>query len=248
MSHSPDSCLLAPVGFAHVPGMRWPRGASFAIGILAGALVCAPARAAEAETPSSWRAGAAALFDNTGGGLALDGRYRFGSGAQLGLMGSGRALSKAYFGGQKVEGAAAGQADALLLVPLRRAALELDLRLTSGLRYAADLGDDSLAPDDAWRSVTELGCIAHVRLGARQLLRAGVILGFELELQPTQELADQTQLLSLGWGHAITPSTLLYGQVDAGGAYGFDGDNGKALIRGAFGLRLSFGGDAREGF
>lgn len=181
--------------------------------------------------------------------MALDGRYRFGSGVQLGLVGSGRVLSKAYFGGQKVEGAAAGQADALLLVPLRIAApLELDLRLTSGLRYAADLGDDSGAHDDAWRSVTELGCIAHVRLGARQLLRAGVILGFELELQPTQELADQTQLLTLGLGHAITPSTLLYAQVDAGGAYGFDGDNGKALIRGAFGLRFSFGGDAREGF
>lgn len=41
---------------------------------------------------------------------------------------------------------------------------------------------------------------------------------------------------------------LLYGQIDGGGSYGFNGDNGKALLRGALGLRFSLGGDAREGF
>ena len=208
-------------------------------------LASSPAHAREAGP----RLGVAGLVETVGGGLSLDGRYRFGSGLQLGLVGASRGLSKVYFGGRKIEGAVAGDAQALLLVPLRFSGpLELDLRLTSGVRYARDLGEQSSTHEHALRSVTELACLAHVRLGERQLLRAGAILGVELETEPTQELADQTQLLTLGFGHALAPSALLYAQVDAGGSYGFDGDNGKALLRGALGLRFTFGGDAREGF
>jgi hypothetical protein len=96
--------------------------------------------------------------------------------------------------------------------------------------------------------VTELGCLAHVRLDERHLLRAGALIVLELQTQPSVALADQMQLLTLGLGRALRRDLLLYATVEAGGTYGFDGDNGKTVLRFALGLRLPFGADVLTAF
>ncbi|MGC4088028.1 MAG: hypothetical protein QM756_09045 [Polyangiaceae bacterium] len=194
-------------------------------------------------------AGVATLGSDVGAGLALDARLRFGGGYQLGVGVSGQALSVAYFGGQKARGVAAGEAELIALLPwLRAGAVELDLRLGSGLRVLRDGGELDTPARRALRSVSQLGCFAHVRIDQRHLLRAGALLVVELETEPTVALADQMQLLSLGFGRALGRDLLLYANVEAGGSYGFDGDNGKAVLRGSLGLRLPLGGDVLGAF
>jgi hypothetical protein len=211
-------------------------------------LAARPAVAAEAQ-PIAAMGGVSAVGSGAGAGLLLDGRLRLHGGAQLGLSLSGQTLRVTYFGGHKAEGVLAGEAMLLGLLPLLRVdPVELDMRLASGIRTLRDHGQLETPYRHAHRSTTELACLAHVNLGSRYLLRAGAIIGLELETHPTAELADQLQLVTLGLGRAVTPSLMLYAHVDAGGTYGFDGDNGKTVLRGAFGLRVAFGGDALTGF
>jgi hypothetical protein len=151
--------------------------------------------------------------------------------------------------GYKAEGVWAGDATLIGLFPLLRATpLELDLRVGSGARYLRDVGWQGTPHESAVRWSSEVAILAHVRLGERGLFRAGAIIGADLELDPTVQLADQAAMLTVGVGHAITPRVLLYGNVDAGGTYGFDGDNGKTILRGALGLRMTFDADARTAF
>jgi hypothetical protein len=205
----------------------------------------AQAQASEAAAPVF---GVAGLGSNAGAGLSADAGWRFAGGQQLGIALVGEGLWTAHLGGQVARGVSASGARAFTLSPLLTTrALELDLRLSSGLRYLRDVGALE-SHRDALRSTTELALLAHVNLGEHYLLRTGVLLGFDLELSPTTSLADQSQSLTLGVGRVIGDSTLLYASVDAGGSYGFDGDNGKAILRGALGLRFPLGGDARTPF
>lgn len=211
-------------------------------------LTAAPATANEA-TPLRAAAGVAAVGSTAGGGLSLDVRLVLNGGAQLGLGVSGQALRVAYFGGQTVHGAAGGEAAFILLLPTwRRSGFELDLRMSTGLRYLGDVGALAGPHGSAQRSVTELSYLAHVRLAESYQLRAGAALVVEVETTPTVAVADQMQLLTVGLGRVLYPSLLLYANVEAGGTYGFDGDNGKTVLRGSLGLRLPFGADARSPF
>ena len=208
-------------------------------------LGAAEARASDSAAPVF---GLAALGSNSGAGLSADAGLRFAGGQQLGIALASEGLWTAHLGGQVAKGVSASEARAFTLLPLLTARnLELDLRLSSGARYLRDVGGLE-THRDALRSTTELALLAHVRLGERYLLRTGVLLGFDLELSPTTSLADQSQSLSVGLGRTLGASTLLYAHVDAGGSYGFDGDNGKAIVRGALGLRFPLGGDARTAF
>jgi hypothetical protein len=190
-----------------------------------------------------------ALGSTSGGGLEVDARFRWASGVQLGLVLDGEAASHAYFGGTKAEGVASGAVKALALFPLLTArSVEFDLRVTTGLDYARDVSGRVTSYRDALRSVSELSWLAHVPLATASLFRAGAILTFEMETQPTQALADQALLLTVGFGHEVSESALFYANIDAGGTYGFDGDNGKVVTRGALGLRWSWDGAAVTAF
>jgi hypothetical protein len=137
----------------------------------------------------------------------------------------------------------------LALFPLLTArSVEFDLRVTTGLDYARDVSGRVTSYRDALRSVSELSWLAHVPLATASLFRAGAILTFEMETQPTQALADQALLLTVGFGHEVSESALFYANIDAGGTYGFDGDNGKVVTRGALGLRWSWDGAAVTAF
>jgi hypothetical protein len=193
--------------------------------------------------------GVAALANPTGGGLELDARYRWDWGLQLGILADGQAASHAYFGGTKAEGVASAGVSAVVLLPIVSApSVEFDLRLVTGLRYSRDVVGDLTPHRDALRSVTDLAWLAHVPIGSTSLLRAGAIVTFEMETKPTQALADQGLLLTLGFGQKVTENALVYATADAGGTYGFDGDNGKVITRGALGVRWSWDGAAVTAF
>ncbi len=202
-------------------------------------------RIAIADDPGPPRAivGFAATGSNEAYGLALDARLVLRSGAQLGVALAGTRVTTGYFAGRTIHGGAGLEATALALVPLLRVgALSLDLRMSSGVREVHDLGARDSQYARATRSVTELGLFANVHIGLRTQLRVGTVLGFEFELRPSVALADQMQLLSFGVGFAPSERLLLFATAEAGGTYGFDGNNGKTLVRSTLGLRIPFGG------
>ncbi|WP_438034156.1 hypothetical protein [Sorangium sp. So ce204] len=193
---------------------------------------------------------------DTGGGLELDGRVRLSGGAQLGAAASFWALERAYMGGRTVTGASGASGAAVFLMPLvTHGPLELDLRLRTGFLALRDVGGGDGggstgggstggggdAPASALRHVDELSMVAHVALGEAWLLRAGATVGFELELDPTTELADLAQVLTAGAGYAVSEHVLLTLDASAGGSFGFNGDNGKFLLEGSLGARFAFG-------
>ncbi|WP_437797393.1 hypothetical protein [Sorangium sp. So ce693] len=183
---------------------------------------------------------------DTGGGLELDGRVRLAGGAQLGAAASFWALERAYMGGQTVKGASGASGAAVFLMPLvTHGPLELDLRLRTGFLALRDIGGrdggGGDAPASALRHIDELSMMAHVALGEAWLLRAGATVGFELELDPTTELADLAQVLTAGAGYAVSEHVLLTLDAGAGGSFGFNGDNGKFMLEGSFGARFAFG-------
>jgi hypothetical protein len=186
--------------------------------------------------------GAAALVNPLGGGLELDVRYRFFSSAmQLGLLVNGQAASNAFFGGTKAEGVASSAVKAIILIPiLVTPSVEFDVRLMTGVTYARDVWGSVTPYRDSLRSATDLAWLAHVPLGDVSLLRVGAVVGVDIEMQPTQSLADQAALLTVGFGRKVTQSALFYASVEAGGTYGFDGDNGKVVTRGSLGVRWSW--------
>lgn len=186
--------------------------------------------------------GVALRGSNEGAGLGLDARVRLPRGTQLGAILASDYLETAHVGGFVTHGAATGELRLLALVPLVVSPrVELDLRVSTGLRFIRDVGSPTTNGADAMRSSTEFALLAHVAIGERLLLRAGATFVLELEVQPTVALADQMQLLTLGLGSTFGERTLLYGTVDAGGTYGFDGDNGKVVVRGELGLRIALG-------
>jgi hypothetical protein len=224
-------------------------GARGALLLVLSTSLSAHAASADKGLPPQPVFGVAALGDAAGAGLALEGRLRIASGVQLGLGVASQALRVAHMGGYAVRGVSRNEAQLLALFPLLEIqGFELDLRVATGLVYLHDVGALESPYRHALRSSTEVACLAHVRLGDHNVLRAGVRLGFDLETEPTTSLADQAQLLSVGFGRALTASTLLYASLDGGGTYGFNGDNAKAVLRGSLGLRFTLGGDARMAF
>jgi hypothetical protein len=201
------------------------------------------ARADEPERASgegtSLVLGSGIVGTTTSAGVELDLRARFSGGAQLGAGTSLSGHERAFMSGQVVRNAGSLGATGILLVPLvLRGPLEFDLRVEGGVLGLRGLGDTEAS---ALRQVNELSMLAHVELGSSFLLRAGAILGLELEVDPAFALADQSQLLTAGVGYALSEHVLLYAGVTGGGTYGFDGDNGKFIFEGTLGLRAPFG-------
>jgi hypothetical protein len=210
-------------------------------------------------TPTAWAEDAltvgVAATGRTGGaghesaGGRLDARYRWENGISLGLAVEGTALDHLFIGGfSERSGAGAGGTLSASFPMLQMGPLSLDLGLATGVAWLTDTDDTKGPEDEALRSSTELSFHAHVLLGQRWLLRAGVILGFDLELG-SGELADQSQLLSVGAAFSATDWLMVVATMDAGGTFGFDGDNGKLIVRGTVGLRFDLeGGDVRRAF
>jgi hypothetical protein len=226
-----------------------PLFVAVAVGVIAPRL----AAAEEAESPNpteqqDLRAvlGTRLLGRESGGGIELDARMRLLCGVQLGAAFGLMGYERAYVSGQTVLGAGGLSGTAIFVAPVVTAhPVELDLRLESGVLAIDDFGQDVTA----LRQTDELGMFAHVHIGDLWLLRAGAIVGVEMEVDPTVDLADQTQLITLGVGYAISDHLLAYVDATGGGTFGFNGDNGKFVFEGSFGLRVPFGaGGARVAF
>jgi hypothetical protein len=188
--------------------------------------------------------GARLVGQNQGSGAEFDGRYAFRSGLQLGVLGGLEYAHRSYVSGQPVDDVVLTRGALVLLVPATTdGAARLFLRFVHGARV---LSSGSV---DALRQTNEVGAVAHLLLGARSLLRAGVVLGADLEVSPAVELADQYQGLMAGYGYAVSPTVLAYGDAVGGSTFGFNGDNGKVYYGGSLGVRLHFGNeDARGAF
>jgi hypothetical protein len=214
-------------------------------------LACFPSPATasavdDPTNPAGFVGGARSFLQRSGAGLELDGRYRFASEFELGLVVEGAYLDKGYLSGYVVSPALAGSAGLVLLLPAATSGpLDLFVRCVPGVAWLEGID----AGRSAVRQTNEIGIFGHVLLGRRGLLRAGVILGVELELDPTVDLADQSQAVALGYGYAVADQWLLYGDVTAGGTYGFNGDNGKAILEASLGVRVPFtSGGSRGAF
>lgn len=181
-----------------------------------------------------------------GAGLELDARYRFASGIQLGAVVTGDYLDPGYLSGQPEPDTVATTGALVFVAPLAEAGpLTMFIRVQSGATHLNVL-DSELS---ALRQVNQLGAYGHLRLGERSLFRLGVELGVDFEVDPTFELADQAQVVTAGYGYALSGNVLLYADVSAGGTYGFNGDNAKAILEGSLGVRLPLGkGGARDAF
>lgn len=210
-----------------------------------GALADEPGRASGEGT--NLVLGSSVVGTTTGAGVKLDVRARFSGGLQLGAGASVSGHERAFMSGRVVRDAGSLGGTGILLVPLvLKGPLELDLRVQSGVLGFRGLGDTEAS---ALRQVNELAMLAHVELGRSFLLRAGAVLGFELEVDPAFALADQSQLLTVGLGYSLSEHVLLHAGVSGGGTYGFDGDNGKFIFEGMLGVRASFGsGGSRVAF
>ena len=198
------------------------------------------------DPPARWLAGASVNADLGGAGVALDGRYRFASDVQLGLFVGGDLPGRAYLSGRPVDGVAGASAGLILLLPLVSSPrVKLFFRSFHGANALSELGGAARAT----RQTNDLGAFAHVRMTDKWLLRTGVRAGFELEVDPLIELADQTQLLTLGCGYSLAKGYLLYAEATTGGTFGFNGDNAKLIAEGLFGVRFSLpGGDDHGAF
>lgn len=196
-------------------------------------------------------AGAAiSVREAPGAELAVDLRWRSREGIQLGGVVELGARDAAYLGGHAEHGAASGGLGVVVLAPLVSSGpLTIDLRGLAGATYLRLFEAVNGPSNDAVRARLDLSMLAHVRLDTAWLLRVGVTLGFDLEVTPTVELADQSTLLTAGIGFAPATDWMLHAQIDAGGTYGFDGDNGKVIVRGTVGVRVLFdGAEVRHGY
>lgn len=209
---------------------------------LAVACVAQPAVSLAAADSEGARLGTRLMVQNNGSGVELDGRYAFRSGAQLGVLGSLVRAPRHYISGLPVDDVVLSRGALLLLVPrTTEGSARLFLRFVHG---AATLSAEGIL---AVRQTNEVGAFAHLTWGTRNLLRAGVVLGAELEVAPTFELADQYQGLTAGYGYAVSPAVLVYGDGAAGSTFGFDGDNGKVYYGGSLGVRLTLGKEEARG-
>jgi hypothetical protein len=205
----------------------------------------APPRAPDDEKVGPGLEFGTRLFgQNSGSGLELDGRYRFRSGVVLGALGSAAYADHHYVSGQNVDDVVLSRGAFLLLFPIKTAAnAQMFVRFVHG---ATALGAEGT---QALRQTNEVGAFGHVTWGERNLFRAGVVLGADLEVAPTVELADQYQGLTVGYGYAVSRAVLIYGDGATGSTYGFNGDNGKIYFGGSLGVRLVLGKeDARGAF
>jgi hypothetical protein len=182
-------------------------------------------------------------FDSLGGlGLALDARLQL-NWLQLGATLETSRQQQLFISGLATD--PGSNLDVRLLGQARiseSGPVSMSLRLRSGVARLS--GPDT----NATRLASELALLATLSLQDRWQLRFGPMIGFDLEVSPTREVADQAQLLLASIGYSPRPGWLLFGSAEGGGSLGFNGDNSKVLARATFGLRVSLDGAAIELF
>ena len=219
--------------------------------LLALLLIAAPALADESpETTHSESpdvsVGVGARLSNFGAGGALDLRLRTRGEIQIGLdVAAGRDWD-AYVGGYAAHDARRFDVGTSLLAPVWR---QNDVTMSFGARahlrrLASATSDSNLAPTASWAAGLDLALVLHAPLRERGMLRVGAVIPLGFEVSPEFH-ADTTGsaggLLSLGGAVALTDHLALTLDVDAGGAFGADGDGMKFLARGMIALRFQPG-------
>lgn len=190
--------------------------------------------------------GVGARVSNFGAGGALDLRLRTASEIQLGLdVAAGRDWD-AYVGGYATHDARRFDVGTSLLAPVwRRNDVTMSFGARAHLRRLASATSTSnLAPTASWAAGLDLALVLHAPVRERGMVRFGAVIPIGFEVSPEFH-ADTTGsaggLLSLGGAVALTDHLALTVDVDAGGAFGADGDGMKFLARGTVALRFQPG-------
>lgn len=205
---------------------------------------------AQADPPSDAPAvavGVGAHLSNFGAGALVDLRLRTARELQLGVDVSAGRDWDAFVGGHAVHDARRFEVGWHVLAPVwRRGSQTFSLGARVHTRRLASAESSSnLAEEASWAVGVDLRALLHAALGDRGMLRGGVVIPVGFEVEPTFH-ADTTgsagALLTLGGAVALTDHLALSLDVDAGGAFGADGDGVKFLARGQLMLRVTPGG------
>lgn len=188
--------------------------------------------------------GVGARASNFGAGALVDLRLRTRRELQLGVdVAAGRDWD-AYVGGHASEEARRFDVGLQLLAPVwRRDEVTFSFGARAHLRRLAGAESASnLAEASSWAVGVDLATLVHAPLGARGMLRAGAVIPLGFEVAPEFH-ADTTgsagALGTLGVAVSLTDHLALSLDVDAGGAFGADGDGMKFLARGVLALRVT---------
>jgi len=174
-------------------------------------------------------------------GAAAAARVRLPSAVQLGASLGGASLNTYYVDGYERLHGSAFEAQARAVVPLAELA-------PAAFTFSGTLGgrqvwltDDVVAVDHGTRVFSELGLMAHIRVGSTNLVRVGPIMLFDFEVKPSFAPASLGQLIHVGHALSLGERVALNARLEAGGTYGFDGNNEKFLVRGGVELMARFG-------
>jgi hypothetical protein len=199
------------------------------------------------QTPSTdLSIGVGARVSNFGAGGALELRLRTASEIQIGVDASAGRDWDVFVGGYAGHDARRFDAGASLLAPVwRRDDVTMSIGARAYLRRLASATSTSnLAPASSWAAGLDLALLLHAPLRERGMLRVGAVIPVGFEVSPEFH-ADTTgsggALLSLGGAVALSDHLALTIDVDAGGAFGANGDGMKFLARGTVALRFQPG-------
>ncbi len=195
-----------------------------------------PSEGATTARPPEGSLEASARWGNLHLGGALTGRLRFASKMQLGLSVVGLRPRKTFIAGYETKEGVALESRVSALGELAHSGpLILALEGNLGVRHLGG-AIPTVQGSSSTRLVSELGYLAHVVWSDRVVTRLGPTIGFDYELAPTFDVASLSQLLTVGGSFFATKHIAIAFDFEAGGSYGFDGNNEKFIFRGNLGL------------
>ncbi|MCU0672838.1 MAG: hypothetical protein MUE69_08615 [Myxococcota bacterium] len=187
-----------------------------------------------------------ARVSNFGAGGAVELRLRTASEIQVGVDASAGRDWDVFVGGHAAHDARRFDVGTSLLAPVwRRDDVTMSIGARAYLRRLASATSTSnLAPTSSWAAGLDLALLLHAPIRERGMLRVGAVVPIGFEVSPEFH-ADTTgsggALLSLGGAVALSDHLALTVDVDAGGAFGANGDGMKLLARGTVALRFQPG-------
>lgn len=192
------------------------------------------------------RADVSIATDLHGGNLGLDAgtdlRLRLDD-VQLGVRVDGAWGDEAHLGGYAERGTLAIGGRVLLAGTLvHEGPLALVGTVSLGARHERLLEEAQGPYRSATRMLGRLGMVANISVAPEVVVRGGLALDFDTELDPLVSPASFTTLLVAGFAWAPTESVALYAEVEGGSSYGFDGDNEKWLLGATVGARFVIDG------
>lgn len=182
---------------------------------------------------------------------ALGYRVRTTKGPQLGIeLGSGF-RNTVFIAGRQGEDANTFRTRLTSLTPVwEDDGLAFAVRAEAGFRRTWDAEaygtSDGTAPvplpsSSSWALELELGLLGYLNVHPRAVLRMGVLIPLGLEVSPTSELDMFGGVLLLGIQGRVGERWWLYGDFQAGGVGGFQGDGAKIVLGGVIGVRVAIG-------